>query len=63
MASQTTLFSGNHKDTTDILREAINSVREAELAYCKFIAANDTKATKSHQSGFHIHKMSEYSFR
>lgn len=40
----------------EILSIAINSCNSSELSYCKFIAPNDTKATKSHQSGFHISK-------
>jgi hypothetical protein len=33
---------------------ALNSVIQAEAAYCKFLAPNDTKQTGSHQAGFLI---------
>jgi hypothetical protein len=36
--------------------KAITSVQQSELAYCKFITANDTGETGGHQAGFHIHK-------
>jgi hypothetical protein len=39
-----------------ILEKAIQSVQQSEVAYCKFISANDAGKTGSHQSGFHIHK-------
>lgn len=39
-----------------ILTKAIFSVEHSEIAFSKFITANDTGATGSHQSGFHIHK-------
>jgi hypothetical protein len=40
----------------DILASAIRSARESKVAYCKYLAANDTKATKAHQSGYLISK-------
>ena len=40
----------------EIVSLAINACNSNDLSYCKFIAPNDTKATKSHQSGFHISK-------
>ncbi len=40
----------------EILSMAINACNTNDLSYCKFIAPNDTKATESHQSGFHISK-------
>ncbi len=39
-------------------QEAIKAAQSAELAYCKFITANDTGDTGGHQSGFHLHKNS-----
>lgn len=39
-----------------ILEKAINSTQEADLAFCKFITANDAGTTGGHQAGFHIHK-------
>jgi hypothetical protein len=39
-----------------ILIKAVNSVQQSELAYCKFLSANDTKSTKAHQSGYLISK-------
>lgn len=41
-----------------ILTKAIKSAQQSEIAFCKFITANDTGSTGSHQSGFHIHKHS-----
>ncbi len=41
---------------SSVLEKAINSVQESELAYSKFIAPNDTKATKGHQSGYLVPK-------
>jgi hypothetical protein len=35
---------------------AIKSVQNSLIAYCKFITANDTGDTGGHQAGFHIHK-------
>ncbi len=40
----------------NLLDKAIRSVQSAELAFSKFITANDVGATGGHQSGFHIHK-------
>jgi len=40
----------------DVLGKAIDSARRSKVAYCKYLAANDTKATKSHQSGYLISK-------
>jgi hypothetical protein len=39
-----------------ILQNAVLSAQQAEVAFSKFITANDTGSTGSHQSGFHIHK-------
>jgi EcoRII C terminal/Restriction endonuclease EcoRII, N-terminal len=39
-----------------ILSSAIQSVQQADLAFSKYITANDTGATGGHQAGFHIHK-------
>lgn len=38
------------------LHKAIQSVQQAEVAYSKYITANDTGNTGGHQAGFHIHK-------
>ncbi len=38
----------------DITLKAIEAVNESELAYCKFISANDAGSTGGHQSGFYI---------
>lgn len=40
----------------DLVVAAINAVNVSVSAYCKYIAPNDTKATKAHQGGFHISK-------
>ncbi|MFD2602478.1 type II restriction endonuclease [Flavobacterium suzhouense] len=42
----------------DILNKAIQSVQQSEIAFCKYITANDTGATGGHQAGYHIHKKS-----
>ncbi len=42
----------------NLAQKAIQSVQQSELAYCKFITANDTGETGGHQAGFHIHKNS-----
>jgi hypothetical protein len=42
----------------EILSKAIESVQGSEVAFTKFITANDTGATGGHQFGFHIHKNS-----
>ncbi len=41
-----------------ILTKAILSVQQSEIAFSKYITANDTGATGGHQAGFHIHKNS-----
>lgn len=43
---------------TETVENAINSVNAGRLAFCRFITANDTGATGSHQSGFYIPKTS-----
>lgn len=40
----------------DILSKAIRSVQQSEIAFCKYITANDTGATGAHQAGYHISK-------
>lgn len=40
----------------NILQKAINAVQNSNIAFTKFITANDTGATGGHQAGFHIHK-------
>lgn len=40
----------------NILSKAIQSVQQSEIAFCKFLAANDTKATKAHQAGYLVSK-------
>src|SRR5688500_4173570 len=42
----------------NIVAQAIQSVQKGELAYCKFLSPNDTKATKAHQSGYLVGKPS-----
>lgn len=39
-----------------ILQNAIAAVHESEIAFSKYITANDTGATGGHQAGYHIHK-------
>src|SRR5665647_1424340 len=39
-----------------ILQNAVQSAQKAEIAFSKFITANDTGSTGGHQAGFHIHK-------
>jgi hypothetical protein len=39
-----------------ILKKAIEDVQKSEIAFTKFITANDAGATGAHQAGFHIHK-------
>lgn len=39
-----------------ILNSAIQAVQQSDIAFAKFITANDTGATGGHQAGFHIHK-------
>lgn len=41
-----------------ILQKAIQSVQQSEIAFSKYITANDAGATGGHQSGYHIHKNS-----
>lgn len=41
-----------------ILTKAINSAQQSDIAFTKYITANDTGATGAHQAGFHIHKHS-----
>lgn len=38
----------------EILNKAIKSVQQSEVAFCKFLSPNDTKATNAHQSGYLI---------
>lgn len=40
----------------DLVSKAVQAVSIGELAFSKFITANDTGATGGHQNGFHIHK-------
>jgi len=40
----------------NLLYKAIQAVQHSEIAFTKFITANDTGATGGHQAGFHIHK-------
>jgi hypothetical protein len=39
-----------------ILQNAVQSAQKAEIAFSKFITANDTGSTGGHQAGYHIHK-------
>nr|DAS16073.1 MAG TPA: EcoRII C terminal [Caudoviricetes sp.] len=39
-----------------ILNKAIQAVQDSEIAFSKYITANDVGATGGHQAGFHIHK-------
>jgi hypothetical protein len=39
-----------------VLTKAIQSAQKSRIAYCKFLSANDTKATKAHQSGYLVSK-------
>lgn len=39
-----------------VLLKTIQSVQKSDLAYCKFLSANDTKATGGHQSGYLVSK-------
>jgi hypothetical protein len=41
-----------------ILTKAIQSAQQSDIAFSKYITANDTGATGGHQAGFHIHKHS-----
>ncbi len=40
----------------NILSRAIESVQHSEIAFTKYITANDVGATGAHQAGFHLHK-------
>ena len=42
----------------NILQIAIQSAENAEVAFAKFMTANDTGSTGGHQAGYHIHKNS-----
>jgi type II restriction enzyme len=39
-----------------VLNKAIQAVQQSDIAFTKFITANDVGATGGHQAGFHIHK-------
>lgn len=39
-----------------ILNNAIQTVQQSELSYCKFLSANDTKLTKANQAGYLVSK-------
>ena len=39
-----------------MLNRTIQSVQQSEIAFSKYITANDAGATGGHQSGFHMHK-------
>jgi type II restriction enzyme len=39
-----------------ILNKAIQAVQDSDIAFSKYITANDVGATGGHQAGFHIHK-------
>lgn len=41
-----------------LVTKAIDSVNRSQVAFCKFITANDAGVTGGHQSGFHLHKNS-----
>jgi len=41
---------------SSILEKAIQLTQNSEIAFSKFITANDSGATGAHQAGFHIHK-------
>lgn len=43
---------------TEETKKAIKSIQEGKISFCKFITANDTGATDSHQAGFYIPKTS-----
>ena len=42
----------------DLSRTAVNAVNAAEVAFSKFITANDAGTTGAHQAGFYLHKSS-----
>lgn len=41
---------------SEILDHVVGAIRRSELAFCRYITANDTGETGSHQSGFYIPK-------
>jgi type II restriction enzyme len=41
---------------SNVLTAAIQAVQEGQIAFCKYITANDTGATGAHQAGYHIPK-------
>jgi type II restriction enzyme len=41
-----------------IVNDALNSINKGEIAFCKFISANDAGKTGAHQEGFYIPKNS-----
>ncbi|SHJ30827.1 Restriction endonuclease EcoRII, N-terminal [Dethiosulfatibacter aminovorans DSM 17477] len=43
---------------SELLFKAINSVKDSEIAFCKFLSANDTGSTGAHQAGIYIPKNS-----
>lgn len=45
-------------DEETICYKAIDSVNRSQVAFSKFITANDAGVTGAHQSGFHLHKNS-----
>ena len=42
----------------NLITAAIEAVNKSEIAFSKFITANDTGVTGGHQAGFHLHKNS-----
>lgn len=42
----------------EILSKVVKSVQQSEIAFCKYITANDTGATGGHQAGYHMSKKS-----
>ncbi|MBN1915874.1 restriction endonuclease [Candidatus Dojkabacteria bacterium] len=42
----------------NLVNNAINLVNKSDIAFTKFITANDTVATGAHQSGFYLHRNS-----
>ena len=40
----------------DVLNEAISTVLDSRLSFCKFLSANDSGATGGHQSGILVSK-------
>jgi len=41
---------------SEILNEAIESVRNSDLSFCKFVSANDAGETGGHQAGIYVPK-------